>query len=91
MSTCEIYTTLTLELGQDPEYILDRAAFYEIHALRKNSNKKHKDLWGTPRLISIVVAQCNSRKKLKLDDIVKFPWETQDETTAGNRRAMTQK
>ncbi len=82
---------MTLELGLNPEYILDRAEFYEICALMKSNYKKHKDLWEAARLISFVVAQCHSyKKKLQLHDIVTFPWEADDENTMGGTKPMTQ-
>lgn len=38
----------------------------------------YKESWEQARLIAYVVAQTNSRKKLKLQDIVKFEWDNED-------------
>lgn len=42
---------------------------------------KHKEQWEQTRLISYLIAQINSKKKLKLQDIIKFQWETDNEST----------
>lgn len=42
---------------------------------------KHKEQWEQTRLISYLIAQTNSKKKLKLQDIIKFQWETDNEST----------
>ena len=41
----------------------------------KYSYLKHKDNWEQARLISYLIAQSNSTKKLKLEDIIKFQWD----------------
>lgn len=48
---------------------------YEVNALIKNQYRRHKDDWEQARLISYLIAQCNSKKRMKLTDIVQFPWE----------------
>lgn len=42
---------------------------------------KHKEQWEQTRLISYLIAQTNSKKKLRLQDIIKFQWETDNEST----------
>lgn len=63
------------DLGINPEYVLDRMEMYEVNALIKNQYRRHKDDWEQARLISYLIAQCNSKKRMKLTDIVQFPWE----------------
>lgn len=48
---------------------------YEINAIFKNLYMKNKESWEQTRLQSYIVAQGNSTKKLKPQDIIKFPWE----------------
>ena len=48
---------------------------YEVNALIKNQYRRHKDDWEQARLIAYLIAQCNSKKRMKLTDIVQFPWE----------------
>ena len=42
---------------------------------------KHKEDWEQTRLISYLIAQTNSKKKMKLQDIIKFSQETEHEST----------
>lgn len=50
-------------------------SMYEINALMRNAHYRNKDDWEQARLIAYLVAQTNSTKKLKLSDIIEFPWE----------------
>lgn len=52
--------------------------WYEIHAALKYQYYAYKEEWEQSRLIAYVMAQVNSKKRLKLDDIVKFPWDEND-------------
>lgn len=45
----------------------------------KYKHYSHKDEWEQARFISYVVAQVNSKKKLKLSDIIDLPWEKENE------------
>lgn len=63
------------DLGIAPDYVLDRMEMYEVNALIKNQYRRHKDDWEQARLIAYLIAQCNSKKRMKLTDIVQFPWE----------------
>lgn len=56
---------------------------YEVRAILKYEYLANKDSWEQARLISYLIAQTNSRKKLKLTDITKFYWEDEsDESTS---------
>lgn len=59
----------------DAEYVMDKMQMYEVSALMKYSYQKHKEEWEQARLISYLIAQTNSSKKLKMEDIIKFHWE----------------
>lgn len=48
---------------------------YEVKALMDYSYYSHKDEWEQTRFISYVIAQVNSQKKLKMEDIVSFDWD----------------
>ena len=75
MTVSELYAILVLNFGIDAEYVLDRMQIYEINALMKYSYYKHKDEWEQARLISYLIAQTNSTKKLKMENIISFPWD----------------
>ena len=48
---------------------------YEVRAAMRYSYYANKDSWEANRLIAYMVAQVNSKKRLQLQDIVRFPWE----------------
>lgn len=70
---------LTLQMGLSPEYVLDKIEWYEINALMKYQYYSIKDNWEQARLIAFMIAQTNSKRKLKLQDIVPFVWEEDEE------------
>lgn len=41
----------------------------------KYQHYAYKDNWEQARLISYLIAQVNSKKKLKLSDIIEFEWD----------------
>lgn len=67
-------------MGLSPEYVLDKIEWYEINALMKYQYYAIKDNWEQARLISYLIAQTNSKRKLKLQNIVPFTWEEDEET-----------
>lgn len=73
----ELYAILVIQLGYSPEYVLDKMQWYEVNAALKYSFYAFKDGWEQSRLISYLIAQTNSRKKLTLEDITKFYWENE--------------
>lgn len=79
---------LTLKLHYPPEYVLDRMEMYEIRAIMDYEYMAHKDSWEQARLVAYLVAQSNSTKELKPQDIIKFYWEKDiagtDNTTLSN-------
>lgn len=64
-----------LQFGLSPEYVLDNIEMYEINSLMAHSYYRYKESWEQSRLISFLIAQTHSTKKLKLEDIIKFEWE----------------
>lgn len=54
---------------------------YEIPALVKGINLKHKESWEQTRFISYITAQVNSTKKLKPTDILQFSWDIETKDT----------
>lgn len=70
-----MFAYLTLNLGLNAEYVLDKMEGYEINSLMKYSYYKHKDNYDMARLIAYFIAQVNSKKKLKPKDVIEFPWE----------------
>lgn len=54
---------------------MDEIEMYEVEALLRNSYYKEREDWEQARLIAYVIAQCNSTKKMKVSDIMEFPWD----------------
>lgn len=48
---------------------------YEIEVLFKHLYLRNRESWEQTRLNAYIVAQVNSKKKLKPEDIIRFPWE----------------
>lgn len=48
---------------------------YEVKSVMQHSFYANQDLWESQRLIAYILAQSNSKKKLKITDIIEFPWE----------------
>lgn len=49
--------------------------WYEIVAALKYQNYAIQDSWEQARLIAYIMAQVNSTKHLKMQDIIEFPWD----------------
>lgn len=80
LKVSELYSILVLQFGLAPSYVLDEIQQYEIKSIMDYGYYKHKEQWEQTRLISYLIAQTNSKKKLKLQDIIKFDWEKEAET-----------
>lgn len=73
-----------MKLGYPPQYVLDEMQMYEVNAAVKYQWYSYKESWEQARLIGYITAQVNSKKRLKLEDVIKFPWdgkETEQEQT----------
>jgi len=68
-----------MKCGYPPEYVLDKMETYEVNSALKYSYYAQKDNWEQARLIAYIVAQSNSTRHLKMEDIVKFHWEEDGE------------
>ena len=70
---------MVIEGGLSPSYVLDEMQMYEIQPLITNIYLKSKESWEQTRLLGYIIAQGNSTKTLKLNDIIRFPWDDDDE------------
>lgn len=52
---------------------------YELDIICDSLHLRTKDSWEQARMIAFVMAQANSKKKLKPTDIIKFAWEKEKE------------
>ena len=65
--------------------MLDEMQWYEIKGMMKYEYYKEKEEWEQARLIAYVIAQVNSKKKLRIDEIVPFYWETETDKKATSK------
>lgn len=70
------------------DYYLDYMQFYELYPLLSNMGVSIKQDWERSRLVAFVVAQANSTKKLKPEDIVKFAWDKKDDPKAATNSSV---
>lgn len=73
---------LVLKHHLPPQYVLDEMEMYEIRALMDFEYYSHKDEWEQTRMIAYMIAQTNSTKRLKMQDICKFYWEEEEHDTS---------
>lgn len=59
------------------EYFMDEMKDYEVYLLLDNIQYSEKNDWERSRFESYVVAQVNSKKKIKPTDLVKFSWDNE--------------
>lgn len=69
---------MVLKHGLSPEYVLDEMETYEINAILKYGYYSEQEGWEQARLNAYMTAQVNSKRKLKVEDICKFPWEEEE-------------
>lgn len=64
---------------------MDELQSWEVNELFESLNYADCASWEQTRWLMYVVAQVNSKKKLKLQDIMNFPWDRQQtQTTISN-------
>ena len=56
---------------------MDKMKDYEVYLLLDNIQYSEKNDWERSRFESYVVAQVNSKKKIKPTDLVKFSWDNE--------------
>lgn len=56
----------------------------------KYAHYAFKDNWEQARLISYLIAQVNSKKKLKFSDIMEFHWDKETEIEGVSNEEITQ-
>lgn len=76
-----MYAILVMQLHYPPQYVMDEMQMYEAQVAMNYSYYAAKDNWEAARLNAYITAQVNSKRRLKITDIVKFPWEDKEETS----------
>ena len=75
ITIAELVAILVCQLGIDAHYVMDIMTIYEAELYMEHSYLSSKENWEQTRLQLLVSAQANSKKRLKLQDILKFPWD----------------
>lgn len=57
------------------DYFLDKMKHYELSIICDSLHLRTKDSWEQARMVAYIMAQVNSKKKLKPSDIIQFAWE----------------
>lgn len=68
-----------MKCGFDPQYVLDEIEVYELNAALKYQYYAVKDDWEQARLIAYMIAQVNSKNRMRVQDIITFFWEEDEE------------
>lgn len=71
------------------EYFLDKMKPYELSIICESLHLRVKDSWEQTRMISYLIAQTNSKKKLKPNDIISFPWEKEKTVKKAEVKPLT--
>lgn len=74
-----MYAILVMQLHYPPQYVLDDMQMYEAQVAMKYGYYASKDVWEANRLTAYITAQVNSKRRMKVSDIVTFPWENKEE------------
>lgn len=72
--------------GLDPEYVLDRMSVYEMECYFESLYLRQKDNWEQTRQVVYTIAQCNSRHKINIHDVMPLSWDKPTETMDDQER-----
>lgn len=56
----------------------------EVESFLEGLNRRNHDAWEQTRLLGYIIAQSNSTKTLKQTDILRFPWDDEEEKKETN-------
>ncbi|WP_229058505.1 MULTISPECIES: hypothetical protein [Parabacteroides] len=73
---------MVIDAGLNPGYVLDQMEYYEIDAILESLKYQHRDSWEQTRMVCYVLAQSNSTKSLKPTDIIRLPWDDENNNKA---------
>ncbi|MDR2138269.1 MAG: hypothetical protein LBP50_01775 [Tannerella sp.] len=83
MSISALYAVIVVQCGIAPDYFLDRMQWYEVDACLEGLRLSERAGWEQTRYICYVTAQVQSRRKLKLSDVIEFEWDRGDSRDRG--------
>lgn len=63
------------------DYVYNELESWQINGLIRDSYLCHSNEWEQARLIAYIMAQVNSKKKIKPTDLLRFSWEKDEPKT----------
>lgn len=63
------------------DYVYNELELWQINGLIRDSYLCHSNEWEQARLIAYIMAQVNSKKKIKPTDLLRFSWEKEEAYT----------
>lgn len=81
MTAGEQFAFFTLSLRLPPLYVLDDMTMAEADVLLTHSYLATRDDWERTRLQMWATVQPHSKKSLKADDMLHFPWDNSKKVT----------
>ena len=79
VSVRELYARVVGEGGVHPSYFLDKMTFAEVVAFLDGLNRRNRESWEQTRIVAHVIAQANSTKQLEASDVLRFPWDEEQD------------
>ena len=61
------------------DYFMGELQQWEVELFYDNLKYANRPEWEQTRLLMYILAQTNSKKKLKITDLMKFPWDSEGE------------
>ena len=55
--------------------LLECTDYWLLDLYAEQSSEQYRERWEHTRFVSYITAQCQSTKKLKMTDIMAFPWD----------------
>lgn len=65
-------------MGISPEYFLYKMSWMEVNICIAQGYQKERERWEQTRMISYIIAQCNSAKELDIKDLITFGWDEKE-------------
>lgn len=58
------------------QYFMDEMQEYEVHDMYNALKYADRGQWEMTRWLLYAIIQVNSKKKIKIEDVISFPWDS---------------
>lgn len=76
-----LYEEIVGRGGVSPSHFFYSMTFGECAAYMRGLQRRERDEWEQTRRIVHAIVQVNSSKSLELEDVMKFPWDNEEDMT----------